>query len=107
MLKFDIFNSEPKMKHPRRRPSSPAFAMLPILDHLLLNHPLPWKVERDWTHEVISVDGTIVAKCTGLRQAKTLIAFAEKRQEHHTLVSQWAKEHFLDLVKDVQGVVPH
>lgn len=30
---------------------------------VLLAHPLPWRVEWDWTHEVVARDGTIIAKC--------------------------------------------
>lgn len=44
----------------------------------MLEHPLPWHVERDWTHEVIAADGAIVAKCSGDARAAAVIALAER-----------------------------
>lgn len=48
--------------------------------HHLLNHPLPWRVERDWTHEVTAADGTVIVKCMTGEQAAAVIAMAEEIQ---------------------------
>lgn len=60
--------------------SKTANPLLPILDTLLLNHPLPWRVERDWSHEVGAEDGTIVAKCMTYEEAETIVDYATRRQ---------------------------
>jgi hypothetical protein len=49
-----------------------------LLRHAVLNHPLPWTVERDWTFEVTAKDGTIIAKCMTHERAATIIAMAEQ-----------------------------
>lgn len=43
----------------------------------MLNHPLPWRIEHDWTYEVTSVDGHIIAKGMTEEEAQQMIAFAE------------------------------
>lgn len=67
--------------------------MLQILvSHALRDHPLPWRVERDWSHEVTAHDGVIIAKCSSEEEAQAIIAFAE----------EWQK--FSDkVVRDVEG----
>lgn len=49
-----------------------------VVWHAMLHHPLPWRVERDWTHEVTAADGTIVAKCMTHERAAAIIATAER-----------------------------
>jgi len=49
-----------------------------VFFQVLLVHPLPWKVERDWTYEVIANDGVIVAKCKSNEDAETVIEFAKE-----------------------------
>jgi hypothetical protein len=43
---------------------------------LLTRNPLPWHVEHDWTVEVHSASGGIVAQCMNDGQAAELIAIA-------------------------------
>lgn len=43
----------------------------------LLAHPLPWRVEQDWTHEVTAADGTIIAKCMTYDRAAAIVAMAQ------------------------------
>lgn len=33
-----------------------------IYKDIVAKHPLPWRVERDWTFEVIASDNAIIAK---------------------------------------------
>lgn len=51
-----------------------------MLFHHLLHHPLPWRVEHDWTYEVTAADGTIIVKCMTHEQAKAIITTAEELQ---------------------------
>ncbi len=51
-----------------------------VLFGLLLNHPLPWHVESDWTQEVRAADGFIIAKCSTGAQADDIIADAKALQ---------------------------
>lgn len=44
--------------------------------HQTLDHPLPWRVDEDWTHEVRASDGYVVAKCPTREQAEQIIALA-------------------------------
>ena len=39
----------------------------------ILEHPLPWRVEQDWTSEVTDADGTIVVKCQTAEEARAII----------------------------------
>ena len=41
-------------------------------------HPLPWRIDRDWTWEVIASDGHTVAKCMRPEQARAVVAQAEQ-----------------------------
>jgi hypothetical protein len=49
-----------------------------VLYQLLDDHPLPWRVEPDWTQEVRAADGAIVAKFRTREEADALIAIAEE-----------------------------
>lgn len=44
----------------------------------LLEHPLPWRVEHDWTYEVTAADGAIIAKCATAARAAAVVAIAER-----------------------------
>ena len=44
--------------------------------HQTLDHPLPWRIDQDWTHEVKASDGHVVAKCHTREQAEQIIALA-------------------------------
>jgi stress response protein YsnF len=47
-----------------------------ILKPILTAHPLPWRVEQDWTHEVIAADGYTVAKCMTASEAQLIVVEA-------------------------------
>lgn len=49
-----------------------------MVSHYLIHHPLPWRVEHDWTHEVTAADGAIICKCMTHGRAMAVIALAEK-----------------------------
>lgn len=40
-------------------------------------HPLPWRIESDWTEEVIASDDAVIAKCRDSETAEAIIALAE------------------------------
>lgn len=44
-------------------------------------HPLPWRIEHDWTVEVHAADGYIVAKCQSDEEAESVIEWAKEQQE--------------------------
>lgn len=46
-----------------------------------INHPLPWRIEHDWTVEVHASDGHIVAKCSTQEEAESVIKWAKEQQE--------------------------
>ena len=50
-----------------------------LVDQLIIDHPPPWRIERDWTHEVTASDGYIVAKCRTQDLAELIILYASKR----------------------------
>lgn len=45
---------------------------------LLKRHPLPWRLEQDWTWEVIDANNTCLAKFRSDAAASELIDFATK-----------------------------
>jgi hypothetical protein len=49
-----------------------------VFETQLRRHPLPWRVERDWTFEVKSLDHAIIAKCMTHEQATAIISLAEE-----------------------------
>lgn len=48
-----------------------------VLRHALLAHPLPWRIEQDWTWEVLAADGATIAKCMTPAQAQAVVSLAE------------------------------
>lgn len=42
------------------------------------SHPLPWRIEEDWTREVTAADGFIIAKCANIEEAQIIIDAMEK-----------------------------
>ena len=48
-----------------------------LLYRQIMKHPLPWKVEQDWTWEVIAANGTCLAKFRFQHQAEEMVAAAE------------------------------
>jgi hypothetical protein len=58
----------------------------------MLDHPLPWRIESDWTEEVTASDGHIVAK-SDHSTAQAIIALAEQiRAELDESSEQFKKE---------------
>ena len=53
-------------------------AMMEVLTQQFIQHPPPWKIEYDWTHEVIASDGYCIAKCGDSAIAKKLVVWAER-----------------------------
>lgn len=51
-----------------------------VLGHLLKIHPLPWRIEEDWTAEVQDADGALVCKFSQQhrQQAARFIHYAEE-----------------------------
>lgn len=47
-----------------------------FINSALYKYPLPWRIEQDWTWEVMDVAGQIVMKCQSRSQAETLLAIA-------------------------------
>ena len=46
----------------------------------MMHHPLPWRIESDWTEEVTASDGYIIAK-TDHHTALEMVALAEQMQK--------------------------
>jgi hypothetical protein len=47
-----------------------------IVSTQVIRHPLPWRVESDWTEEVIASDGYCIAKCVTTEEAEAIVAAA-------------------------------
>lgn len=47
-----------------------------LVRHLMLWHPLPWRLEFDWTVEVTDAKDAIVIKCMHVDEANEIIALA-------------------------------
>jgi hypothetical protein len=47
-----------------------------LVEPLIAKHPLPWRIEYDWTVEVYDARDHIVIKLMTSAQAQELIAFA-------------------------------
>lgn len=52
-----------------------------LISQLIMDHPLPWSIEHDWTVEVRDAKGVIVIKLRTHDEANELIALAVARQE--------------------------
>ena len=63
-----------------------------MLDQLLFSqmllHPLPWRVEPDWTQEVVASDGATIAKCADELMATSIVEAAAQLQA--SLEAEWA-----------------
>lgn len=47
-----------------------------LMIHQIVTHPLPWRIERDWTYEVTAHDGAIIAKCQNCEEAAIIVDLA-------------------------------
>lgn len=43
-----------------------------------LQHRLPWRIDHDWTYEVLAADGYCIAKCMDEDDAQGIIDTAER-----------------------------
>lgn len=48
-----------------------------LLFRQIMKHPLPWRIDEDWTKEVIAADGACIAKFQTYAQAQEMIDAAE------------------------------
>jgi hypothetical protein len=48
--------------------------------HQMLYHPLPWRIDHDWTVEVVASDNHIIVK-TDYETAREVVALAESIQK--------------------------
>ena len=53
-----------------------------------LDHPLPWRIEQDWTMEVIAADGHIVAKCSSREKAQRVVDWVEAKEREMDQLQQ-------------------
>lgn len=58
-------------------PSMSAAAQDSLVSHLLLWHPLPWRLEFDWSVEVTDSNNVTVIKVSHVNEANEIIAFAK------------------------------
>lgn len=56
-------------------------AISALVFHAMWEHHLPWRIEHDWTVEVIAADGHVVAKCMSLDAAQLIIDAALRIKE--------------------------
>jgi len=61
-----------------------------------LAHPLPWRLEQDWTTEVVALDGHIVAKCSA-EDAQKVIEWAESMKEKMDQVAEEIENELLEM----------
>lgn len=57
-----------------------------LVENLVKHHPLPWKIEKDWTWKVLDRDGGEVIKCQTQDQADILmraVGIYQVHQENH------------------------
>lgn len=47
-----------------------------LIGDLVLNHPLPWRIEIDWSQEVRDKDGSLVTSCLSRRLAEMVVQLA-------------------------------
>jgi hypothetical protein len=52
-----------------------------LLSNMVIEHPLPWKVEQDWTWEVYDASGKLVVKLGSYDAATTLLEKAESARK--------------------------
>ena len=49
-----------------------------FIHHNLILHPLPWRIEMDWTFEVYGSDNALIVKCMNPAQANAVVKLANK-----------------------------
>jgi hypothetical protein len=76
-----------------------------LLFRQMMKHPLPWKVEQDWTWEVIAADGACIAKFQTWSDAQVMVSAAEALQVYLVESKREADDHmrklgYADLIDD-------
>lgn len=51
-----------------------------LLIRQMIQNPLPWRIVRDWTYEVISLNEAVIAKCQDYSEATEIIRLAHQIQ---------------------------
>ena len=54
-----------------------------LLGALTSKYPFPWRIERDWTYEILDAHGKMVAQTYQLEEAEEII---ERATRHHEKV---------------------
>lgn len=49
-----------------------------LVQRLIAKHPLPWRIDHDWTVEVLDAKGNCVIKLKSQADAEGLIHFADQ-----------------------------
>lgn len=47
-----------------------------LVRHLMAGHPLPWRLEFDWTVEITDANDAVVIKCMHVDEANEIVAMA-------------------------------
>lgn len=65
---------------------------------LVDKHPLPWRIELDWTVELYDANNQCIDKYMQVAHAEQVIKLAEKIHEDDKKATEWLKEQgiFLD-----------
>lgn len=71
-----------------------------LLFRQLMKHPLPWKIDQDWTWEVIAADGACLAKFIYPHQAEEMVSAAEALQVYLVESKREADDHLRKLGYD-------
>lgn len=48
-----------------------------LVRHLMMGHPLPWRLEFDWTVEITDVNNVVVIKCMHVDEANEIVGLAK------------------------------
>lgn len=61
-----------------------------LVSDLVVRHPAPWRIERDWLWEVYDAKGLLVATLPRSEPAEALVALAVKHQaESEAFQREW------------------
>lgn len=74
-----------------------ALALVPVFANQLREHPLPWRIDRDWSWEVLASDGVVIAKCQTYMEAQIIVDLAERFRVDMNLNTEILRKEFPDL----------
>lgn len=63
-----------------------AWLLCGFVSAIVDGHQWPWKIEQDWTWEVIDASGQVVTKCQRRSQAEALIELAREIREEQAAI---------------------